>query len=266
MEEKLLTEKLVTEIRDRVSDGMAAVDLLGTLVREKGSRKDQAYLEAISKSFHRLLRLIRHVEAYGTQAIDGDKTLDLAGLYRKLGRDGEDMAKLLGLNFSYTQPSDSSVISCGDDYLLEMAILNLMANAFEAAGPSGRVTMGGRLEGNRWIVTLEDNGPGLPRPDENEDPYLKTHSGVGLGLDTAHRIAELHEGVVMLNAPAEGGVQAVLSIPVKKPRTLDGDEGTDVNDVKEAAAVNYMVREGGFAPTLLEFSHLLSKENFFPED
>ena len=49
MEEKLLTEKLVTEIRDRVSDGMAAVDLLGTLVREKGSRKDQAYLEAISK-------------------------------------------------------------------------------------------------------------------------------------------------------------------------------------------------------------------------
>ena len=266
MEEKLLTKKLMTEVRDRVCDGMAAVDLLKPLVKEKGSQKDRIYLEAISKSLHRLLRLIRHVDACDVQSIDEKRTLDLAGLYRKVGRDGEDIAKLLGTDFSYSQPTDSSVISHGDDYLLEMAILNLMANAFEAAGPAGKVRLGGKLEKDRWIVTVEDDGPGLPTPEAEENPFLKTHSGVGLGVDTARKIAELHGGVLVLNSAAGGGVQAVLSIPVKKPKSLGGGEGIDVTDVGKAAAANYMTRGGGFSAILLEFSHLLPGENFFPDD
>jgi len=251
--EQVLTEKILKEIRDRTSDAMAALELLTPLVKEKGREKDLEYLAAIHKSFYRTLRLVRHVEACTARTISEKETLDLAGLYRKLGRDGEDMARLLGAAFECVPPSDSSVISIGDGYLLELAILNLMSNAFEAAGPTGRVTMSGRLENGRWLVTVKDDGPGLPRPEPEEDPFLKASGGVGLGLEAVRRVAELHGGALMQgdNTPG-GGAFAVLSIPVRKP------EGVTVSSPED--------RWGGFFPALVEFSPLLPLEAFPAED
>lgn len=243
-----LTDKLLKEIEDRAGDGLAAIELLAPLVREKGSDKDREYLAIMNKSFYRLLRLIRHAKACSTQSIAEEKTLDLAGLYRKLGRDGEDMAKILGTGFACQPPSDASVISRGDDYLLEMAVLNLMVNAFEAAGPKGKVTMTGKLEKGQWLVTVEDDGPGFPVSEGEEDPFLKLHSGVGLGLDTARQAAKLHGGTVMRSISAGGGAGVTLSIPVRRP------EGLAVHGPEEPG--------GGFFSALVEFSPLLPEENF----
>ncbi len=247
-----LTDKLLKEIRDRAGDGLAAIELLTPLVREKGSRKDQEYLAVMNKSFYRLLRLIRHAEACSTQSISEEKTLDLVGLYRKLGRDGEDMARILGTKFECLPPSDASVVSRGDDYLLVMGVLNLMDNAFEAAGPEGKVTLSGKLENGQWLVTVEDDGPGFPDPEDGEDPFLKLHSGVGLGLDTARQVAELHGGTVVRSIAAGTGTGMTLSVPVRKP------QGVAVHGPEEPG--------GGFFAALVEFSPLLPAENFFEND
>lgn len=247
MDEQLMV-KLLKEIEDRAGDGLAAIELLAPLVREKGSRKDREYLAVMNKSFYRLLRLIRHAKACSVRSISEKKTLDLAGLYRKLGRDGEDMAKILGTRFECLPPSDASVISLGDDYLLEMAVLNLMVNAFEAAGPKGKVTLTGKLEKGQWLVTVEDDGPGFPVPETEEDPFLKVHSGVGLGLDTARQVARLHGGTVMRSIADGGGAGVTLSVPVRKP------EGVEVRGPVEPG--------GGFFTALVEFSPLLPEESF----
>lgn len=250
--EQQLTEKLLREIRDRAGDGLAAIELLAPLVREKGNDKDQEYLAVMNKSFYRLLRLIRHAEACSVGSISEEKTLDLAGLYRKLGRDGEDMARILGTRFECQPPSDASVISQGDDYLLEIAALNLMVNAFQAAGPGGRVTMSGRLEKGQWLMTVEDDGPGLPSPEAGEDPFLKVHAGVGLGLDAARQVAKLHGGTVVLSLAKGGGVCSALSVPVRKPERIEvrgpGEPG------------------GGYFSALVEFSPLLPEKSFFMDD
>ena len=250
--EQRLTEKLLREIRDRAGDGLAAVEILTPLVKEKGTEKDREYLAVMTKSFYRLLRLIRHAEACSVGSISEEKTLDLAGLYRKLGRDGEDMARILGTRFECQPPSDASVISRGDDYLLEMAALNLMVNAFQAAGAAGKVTMTGRLEKGQWLMTVEDDGPGLPTPEAEEDPFLKVHSGVGLGLDTARQVAKLHGGTVMLSLVKGGGVCSALSIPVRKPERME------VRGPEEPG--------GGFFSALVEFSPLLPEDNFFEDN
>lgn len=252
--EELLTEKFLREVRDRVGDAMAAWELLVPLVPKTDSGKGREYLAAMNKSFYRLLRLIHHVEACKAEKLPKGGTLDLAGLCRKLCRDSEDMAKILGSGFAW-ELSDSSVISSGDAELLELAILNLLSNAFGAVGSGGKVTLKGALESGRWTVTVEDNGPGLREREEPVDPFLKVPGGTGLGLEAVRRTAELHGGTLMLlsKGAAEGtGVKAVLSLPVRKP---EGDT------VREPA------REfrGGFVPALVEFSPLLPAENFYED-
>lgn len=254
--EEQVAEKFLLEIRDRVGDAMAAIQLLSPLVEEKGSERDRAYLAAMNKSFYRLLRLLRHAEICKATSIPEDGTVDLAGLCRKLGRDAADMARILGTSFELSL-ADSSVVSRGDADLLEMAVLNLLVNAFEAAGPGGEVTLKGTLENGNWVMAVTDNGCGLRRAEEDPDPLRKTPGGVGLGLAAVQRVAELHGGVLMKVdkgawGEVERGFKAVLSLPVRKP------EG---GAVKAASGL-----WGGFFPVLVEFSPLLPAENFQVED
>lgn len=246
--DELRTEKLLAQVRDRLGDAMAALELLTPLVESAGSGRDRKYLEAVNKSLYCLLRLIHHVDACTGKPALEERPIDLAGLCGEVGDGCIPIARRLGVRFTWSQ-TDSSVISLGDDHLLELAILNLLSNAFEAAGEGGQVSMTGKLEKGRWTVTVEDDGPGLQNREPPEDPFLKEPGGVGLGLVAARRVAELHGGVLVLNSAAGGGIRAVLSLPIRKP---------EPGLVREHRA-EY---RGGYSPILVEFAPLLPADCF----
>lgn len=250
MDERL-TDKFLFEVRGRITDMMAAMQVLLPLVREKGSGKDQEYFASMSKSLYRMLRFMRHLELCTEKPDFNPEMLDLAGLCRDVGRECESHAKTLGISFEWSL-EQSGVISVGDDKLLEVALLNLLANAFEAAGPGGRVTMRGERKKNDWVVSVFDDGPGLRQAGE-EDPFLKKPGGVGLGLEVAQTVAALHGGRVVLGDKKGQKTQAVLSLPIQK---LTGEGGVQ-------APIDLW---GGLSPTLVEFSHLLPVESFSIDD
>jgi signal transduction histidine kinase len=70
---------------------------------------------------------------------------------------------------------------------------NLIVNALDAVGASGRLILRARQEGDRVTVEVADDGPGIP-PENIErvfEPYFTTKavgSGTGLGLDVSYRI------------------------------------------------------------------------------
>lgn len=250
MDERL-TDNFLFELRSRISDVMAAMQVLIPLVRGKGSEKEQKYFAAMNKSLYRMLRTMHHMTVCTEGPAFRPTTLDLAGLCRDVGGECESHARTLGISFAWSL-EQSSVISVGDDKLLEMALLNLLANAFEAAGPGGRVTMRGEQKKNDWVVSVFDDGPGLRQTEE--DPFLKKPGGVGLGLEVAQTIAELHGGRVIRGGKKERkGTTAVLSIPIQK-LTGEGQVQTPVD------------LWGGLPPTLVEFSHLLPAESFSIEN
>jgi signal transduction histidine kinase len=77
----------------------------------------------------------------------------------------------------------------------------LIDNAIDAVGPSGHVKVTAAHEGPRLVVSVTDDGPGIPADVMPRifDPFFTTKpvgQGVGLGLDIARRIVRWHSGAI----------------------------------------------------------------------
>ncbi len=248
-------DKLIGELRGQVNDLLAAVQLLTPLVRERGEARDAECLAAMNKSLYRLIRTVYHLElCQGEEHAFCPQVTDVAGLCRDLGRQVESLAEELGIGFDWTLGKES-VLALADGELLERAVLNLLTNAFTAAGKGGKVTLRCAVSGGRFTVTVTDNGPGLRLPGEEADPYLKKDGGVGLGLAAARRVAALHGGALVLENAGEG-VRAVLSLPIRMP-----DKSEEVHQSRMPYD-----HSGGFSTLLVEFSPLLPARDFLPEN
>jgi two-component system, NtrC family, nitrogen regulation sensor histidine kinase NtrY len=137
-----------------------------------------------------------------------------------------------------------------DRRLINQALTNLLNNSADAiamrvqrdeeAGlacprPVGHIHVGLRVEGERLVVSVEDDGVGLPDGDERDrltEPYV-THKtkGTGLGLAIVKKIMEDHRGSIQLGDAASGqGARAELILPAR-----------DAN----AMAVDALARESG---------------------
>ena len=110
----------------------------------------------------------------------------------------------------------------GERQDLEEMLGNLLDNAFKYA--RRRIAVSARLhsEGRhhrRWIVlTVEDDGPGLP--EEHHEKALRrgqrldeTRPGSGLGLSIVHETASMYHGEVRLERSSLGGLRARLRLP-----------------------------------------------------
>ena len=108
----------------------------------------------------------------------------------------------------------------GDGRLLEVLFRNLVDNAVRYSAP--RTTVRVRIErtGESAVVTVADQGPGVPMPEREElgrrfHRLLGTQaSGTGLGLSIARRIAELHDGTMAFGETTTGvGLSVKVTLP-----------------------------------------------------
>ncbi|MBW3542324.1 MAG: HAMP domain-containing histidine kinase [Planctomycetes bacterium] len=89
-----------------------------------------------------------------------------------------------------------------DSDAMRGALLNLMMNAIEAAGPLGVVRVGSSREASSVVIEVADNGPGVPMEiaDDVFDPFFTTKDeGVGLGLALARKAAQDCDGTLSLH-------------------------------------------------------------------
>ena len=97
---------------------------------------------------------------------------------------------------------------------------NLIANAIDAAGDGGHVTVRTQLEGTTAIVEVADDGPGVPASlqDRIWEPFFTTKAvgqGTGLGLDISRRIVEEHGGEITLESEP-GNTRFAVRLPLHR--------------------------------------------------
>lgn len=131
---------------------------------------------------------------------------------RRLKADGRVAVEMSGISGAHVN---------GDPDQLARAIRNLSDNAEGHA--AGSVTFVVSESGGRAIVTIGDDGPGIPpefvdtifeRFVRVDDSRGQTTGGFGLGLAITREIIERHGGTVELDPVQEHGARFVVSLPL----------------------------------------------------
>jgi signal transduction histidine kinase len=110
----------------------------------------------------------------------------------------------------------------GDEVLLRQAFSNLLRNAVEACAAGARSTptviVSSDLDSvhNMSVVSVDDNGPGIP-PDARDRvfrPFFTSkRSGTGLGLALVQKIVVFHNGRISVGSSPLGGASLQISLP-----------------------------------------------------
>ncbi len=96
---------------------------------------------------------------------------------------------------------------------------NLIDNALDAVDGAGEIVLRTRREGDRVVVEVNDNGPGIPQEIQGRvfDQFFTTKDpgkGTGLGLDISYRIVvDKHRGDIRLSSQP-GNTRFEVWLPV----------------------------------------------------
>jgi len=95
---------------------------------------------------------------------------------------------------------------------------NLVDNALDAVSQGGRVMVTARTEGHKVVVSVIDDGPGIPADVKNRifDPFFTTKpigKGTGLGLDIVRRLVHQNDGLIDVES-VPGRTEFRVALPV----------------------------------------------------
>ena len=95
---------------------------------------------------------------------------------------------------------------------------NLIDNALDAVSDGGRVFVHANRKAQRVIVSIIDDGPGIPAQDLARvfDPFFTTKpvgQGTGLGLDIVRRLVRHNDGTVEVESKC-GRTEFRVTLPV----------------------------------------------------
>jgi signal transduction histidine kinase len=172
-------------------------------------------IDVISKEIKRLDHVVKTFLSFNRPIELNTQPIDLTELGREVIRLIAPEARLQSVQIE-PHLDDSAWIN-GDLDLLKQAILNVVMNGVEAMTDGGRLSIRAGVVGEESVLTIDDNGPGIPQniQDKIFNLYFTTKkSGSGIGLATAFRIIQLHGGTIEFSSELGKGTSFRLRFPV----------------------------------------------------
>jgi signal transduction histidine kinase len=196
-------------------------DLLGSLANNAKPEQIREYAELIHQGGKNLLRLINQIL---------DLTKISAGRYElrrqpmdactglRLARETyEERAAAKNIHIESTS-CESGLMVDVDEAVYGTMLGQLVENAVYFTQAGGEVRLTAERRGERIVISVSDNGPGVP-PEDLERilaPFEQggDHtSGAGLGLTLVKAFAELHGGSLTVESAAGKGFTAMIELP-----------------------------------------------------
>jgi two-component system sensor histidine kinase ChvG len=213
------------ELKNPLASLRSAVDTLDRIADPELRRQ---LLDVVRQDVLRLDRLI--VDIAEVSRLDAElsrarfEPIDMGCLIESLVPLWEPRAEAQNVRIAFARPRKGSAIVSGDVTRLTRAIDNLVDNAISFSPPGGLVEIGAAQLDGEVLVSVEDEGPGVPeslraaifrrfhslRPESEE---FGRHSGLGLAI--AKATVEGHDGSIAVEDRYDGrpGARFVLRFP-----------------------------------------------------
>lgn len=171
----------------------------------------QAWVERAQREVERMHFLLRGLLDYARLDPRVRGEVRVAELMAEALRTVEPQAGFRGVEVVIETKGDP--VAWGESALLHQVLVNLLLNAADAGAKHIRMRA---MPGVR--IEVEDDGEGIRAEDLPRlfEPFFTTRppgKGTGLGLATAHRILEQHQGAIEVRSQRGTGTTFVVSLP-----------------------------------------------------
>lgn len=192
----------------------SAADLLREEAGERLTAADRDRLDVIARNAKRMQELIDTLLSYAAvdRATPGHDRVDTTQVV-------DDTLALLDSRIAAT----GAVVRrgplapvAGDARLLGVLVQNLLSNAMKFCDGPPLIDISCEPTADGWLLAVTDNGIGIPAArlrgifEMFERVEQRRYPGLGLGLATAQRIAEIHGGSI--SATSEVGVGSTFEV------------------------------------------------------
>ncbi len=202
--------------------------------RERSAAKRAEAIGVITRETRRLIHLVENVLHFSRAERSLTRlrlrTEDLAALVAETAVAFEPVAAARGMRVALSP--GGGVFAAVDADAMRRVTLNLLDNAVRY-GPAGQtITASVRRVGDRARVTVEDEGPGVPRGRRDaiwqpfvrlEDSSSDSTTGCGMGLAIVNELVTLHGGTCGVESRRAGGASFFVDLPAANAPN-DGDD------------------------------------------
>jgi signal transduction histidine kinase len=135
-----------------------------------------------------------------------------------------EMERIMALkkDIALTHYIDPAINVVADNDMLQLVIRNIISNAIKFTEPGGEVNVSAELLRNECLISVKDNGRGIPFDQQRDIFTLKARStfgtskekGVGLGLLLCKEFTEQQGGRISFDSTPGRGSTFYIYMPV----------------------------------------------------
>ena len=207
---------------------------LEILKRAGGS--SQTVLQAVDTMKRQLGQMVRLVDdLLDLSRITHDRLdlrkgqIELGGVIQQAVQVCRPLAESAGHEVQVIVPSKPIYLHA-DSARLTQVFANLLNNSCKYTNPGGKITVTAERHGSDAVVTVADNGIGIPQDKlqsifdmftQIDQSVERSQGGLGIGLTLVQRLVRMHGGTVEARSAGAGlGSQFVVRLPI----VIDGQE------------------------------------------
>jgi signal transduction histidine kinase len=178
----------------------------------------------VHKNQNRMYHLVMDMLSYSKDRVPALERASVNDIVREVVELTEPAAREGNIEVHLDLDPSNPVVEL-DPEGMHQAVLNLVLNAIDALrwAEGGWVRVSTRLDRSTGtlIITVQDNGPGIPRELHEQifQPFFSTKGsrGTGLGLAVTEKIVKEHGGRVVLESEVGQGARFEIHLPVLSP-------------------------------------------------